>query len=95
MTKKKLAKGKAPATVVANDGEDGRGALARVGGSQSNDWNTTIANQALQTLWLNNSEDEERNSQLKRATLAALSGIGPKDELEGMMAAQLARIFHE
>ena len=89
MTKRKLAKGKAPATVVANDGEDGRGALARVGGSQSNDWNTTIANQALQTLWLNNSDDEERDRQLQRATLVALAGIGPKDELEGMMAAQL------
>ena len=89
MTKKKLAKGKVAATVVANGREDGRGALKRVGGSQSNDWNTTIANQALQALWLNNSEDEERDRQLQRATLAALAGIGPKDELEGMMAAQL------
>ena len=95
MTKRKLAKGKAPATVAANDGKDGRGALKRVGGSQSNDWNTTIANQALQALWLNNSEDEERDRQLQRATLVALAGIGPKDELEGMMAAQLACKLHQ
>ena len=95
MTKKEPLKGKAPTNVVAENTEKSKGSLKVIGGSQSDDWNTTIANQALQTLWLNNSEDEERNSQLKRATLAALSGIGPKDELEGMMAAQLARIFHE
>ena len=89
MTKKEPLKGKAPTTVVAENTEKSKGSLKVIGGSQSNDWNTTIANQALQTLWLNNSDDQERDLQLKRATLAALAGIGPKDELEGMMAAQL------
>ena len=41
----------------------------------------------MQALWLKNSPDE-RNRQVK-ATVAALMGIEPKDELEGMMAAQL------
>ena len=89
MTKRKLAKERTPTTAVAENTEKSKGSLKVIGGSQSNDWNTTIANQALQTLWLNNSDDEERDRQLKRATLAALAGIGPKDELEGMMAAQL------
>ena len=89
MTRKKPLKGKKTTTVVAEDTEKGEGSLKALGGSQSNDWNTTIANQALQTLWLNNSDDEERDIQLQRATLAALTGIGPKGELEGMMAAQL------
>ena len=89
MTNIKLAEGKEPAAVVVEDTEKKKGSLKAIGGSQSNDWNTTIANQALQALWLNNSEDEERDRQLQRATLAALAGIGPKDELEGMMAAQL------
>ena len=35
-----------------------------------------------------NSDDEERDKQIK-AIAAALMGIAPKDELEGMMAAQL------
>ena len=35
-----------------------------------------------------NSDAETQKRQLN-ATIAALAGIGPKDELEGMMAAQL------
>ena len=42
----------------------------------------------MQALWLKNSSPEERDKQLS-ATVAALIGIAPKDELEGMMAAQL------
>jgi hypothetical protein len=41
----------------------------------------------VQALWLKDSP-EERDRQLK-ATVAVLMGIEPKDELEGMMAAQL------
>ena len=88
MTKKEPLKGKAPTNVVAENTEKSKGSLKVIGGSQSNDWNTTIANQALQTLWSDNSDDEGRDRQVS-ATLAALAGIGPKDELEGMMAAQL------
>ena len=88
MTKKEPLKGKAPTNVVAENTEKSKGSLNVIGGSQSNDWNTTIANQALQTLWSDNSDDEGRDRQVS-ATLAALAGIGPKDELEGMMAAQL------
>ena len=88
MTKRKLAKERTPTTAVAEDTEKGEGSLKALGGSQSNDWNTTIGNQALQTLWSDNSDDEGRDRQV-RATLAALVGIGPKGELEGMMAAQL------
>ena len=89
MTKRKLADRKEPATVVAEDTENRKGSLKAIGGSQSDAWNTAVANQALQTLWLNGSDDEERDLRLKKATLAALTGIGPNDELEGMMAAQL------
>lgn len=78
----------APKTVVANDPDDRKGRLKNVGGSQSDHWNNTLANQAVQALWLKNSSPEERDKQLS-ATVAALVGIAPKDELEGMMAAQL------
>ena len=88
MTKKKPAKGNKPTTVVANDPDDRKGTLKTVGGSQSDHWNNTLANQAVQALWMKNSDAAERDCQLS-ATIAALTGIGPKDELEGMMAAQL------
>ncbi len=74
--------------MVANDPEDRKGRLKNIGGSQSDHWNNTLANQAVQSLWMKNSSPEERDKQLS-ATVAALMGIGPKDELEGMMAAQL------
>jgi hypothetical protein len=75
-------------TVVANDPDDQKGRLKGIGGSQSDHWNSTLANQAVQALWVKNSSAEEREKQLS-ATVAALIGIAPKDELEGMIGAQL------
>jgi len=86
MTAKKPAN--TPTTVVADDPDDRKGRLKNMGGSQSDHWNNTLASQAVQALWLKNSSTEERDKQLS-ATVAALIGIAPKDELEGMMAAQL------
>src|SRR5262249_25107639 len=51
-------------------------------------FNNILANQAFSSLWLKHSDEATRNKQLQ-ATLAALIGISPGDELEGMMAAQL------
>lgn len=88
MTKRR-AKGEQEAkTEVANDPEDRKGALKSIGGSQSDHWNNTLANQAVQALWVKNSNAGEQDRQLS-ATVAALAGISPRDELEGMMAAQL------
>src|ERR1700722_12969503 len=75
-------------TVVANDPDDRRGRLKNIGDPQSDHWNNILANQAVQALWLKNSSPEERDKQFS-VTIAALAGIAPKDELEGMMAAQL------
>ena len=88
MTKKMPARSNEPTTVIANDPNDRKGALKTIGGSLSDHWNNTLANQAVQALWMKNSDDEFRDKQLS-ATVAALVGIAPKDELEGMMAAQL------
>ena len=78
----------APKTVIADDADDRKCRLKKIGGSQSDHWNNPLANQAVQALWLKNSSPEERDKQFS-ATVAALIGIAPKDELEGMMAAQL------
>jgi hypothetical protein len=88
MSAKKPASANTPTTVVANDPDDLKGRLKNIGGSKSDHWNNTLANQAIQALWIKNSDKEERDRQLS-ASIAALVGIGPKDELEGMIAAQL------
>jgi hypothetical protein len=87
MTARKPAAAK-PTTVVANHPDDQEGRLKNIGGSQSDSWNNTLANQTLQALWTKNSDNEERDRQMT-ATVAALASIRPRDELEGMIAAQL------
>jgi hypothetical protein len=88
MSAKKTAADKKTTTVEADDPEDLKGALKRIGGSQSDHWNNVLGNQALQSLWIKHSDKEARDRQYG-ATIAGLIGIGPKDEIEGMIAAQL------
>jgi hypothetical protein len=89
MSGKRPAAGKKKGTIVViNDPDDLNGALKSIGGSQSDSWNNVVATQTLETLWLTNSDKEARAQQYS-ATVAALVGIGPRDELEGMLAAQL------
>jgi hypothetical protein len=75
-------------TVVAMDPSQVAGSLKRIGGSRSDDLNSILANQTIDSLWLKNSDEKTRDLQL-RAVVAGLNGIGPNDELEGMIAAQL------
>lgn len=77
-----------PTVVIANDPQDQKGQLKTVGGSPSDNWNTTLTNQTVQALWVKSASPDERDRQLS-ATVAALIGIAPKDELEAMMAAQM------
>jgi hypothetical protein len=65
-----------------------RGKLKAIGGSMSDDWNNILANQTIQTLWLKNADAEEIRGQ-RHAAVDALIGIAPRDEFEGMIAAQL------
>jgi hypothetical protein len=55
---------------------------------QSDHWNNFIGDQVLHTLWIRHSDEETRNQQYSAAT-AGLIGIGPQNEIEGMIAAQL------
>src|SRR3954451_4630144 len=59
-----------------------------LGGSDFDDFNRTLANQTLATLWTANSDEEQRNRQYLAAT-AALIGAKPQDELEGMLVSQM------
>src|SRR3954453_9079101 len=76
-----------PRTIVANDPEDQKGYLKSIGGSPSDHWNNVLAGQAINTLWL--SSDPDAHDRQLSAPVAALGGVHPKDELEGMLAAQL------
>ena len=82
------AKSEEPTAVQADDPPSLPGKLKAIGGSISDDWNSIVANQAVSALWLKNSDIDEAKKQ-RRATVAALLGIAPRDETEGMLAAQL------
>jgi hypothetical protein len=87
MSARKPATDDKATTVMANpDGP--KGVLKPIGGSQSDHWNNVLGNQARQSLWLKHSDKEARDRQ-HGAAIAGLIGIGPKDEIEGMIAAQL------
>ena len=64
-----------PPTVSVNGPNNPKEALKSIGGSQSDNWNNILTNQALQSLWLNNSNPQTRDRQYQ-ATVAALIGIG-------------------
>ena len=82
-----------PNTVVAQSPSSLPGKLKSIGGSMSDDFNHILANQTVQALWVKHSPTDERQRQ-RNAAVAALVGIGPKDELEGMLAAQLIACHH-
>lgn len=58
------------------------------GGSRVDEWNLVLIDQVVQSHCTGNFPKDKREVQ-SVATIAALGGIQPKDELEGMMAAQL------
>jgi hypothetical protein len=62
--------------------------LKRLGGSISDHWNNRIANQTINTLRTVKTEEGDAGPEVK-AAIVGLCGIDPKDELEGMIAAQL------
>jgi hypothetical protein len=74
---------------VAHDASELKDTLKQFGGSRSEDWNRNLVAQTLGTLSFKHSDKEASDGQ-DVAALAGLSfGIGPKDELEGMIGAQL------
>jgi hypothetical protein len=88
MSTKKPVADKKPTVVEVHDPAKLPGRLKLIGGSMSDDWNNIIANQAVSALWLSNSDAEQVTKQ-RHAAVDALIGIAPRDEFEGMIAAQL------
>jgi len=65
-----------------------KGLRRSIGGSPSDVWNDQFLHQTLETLWVHKSDPSKLNEQIN-ASVAALQGIGPRDELEAMLAGQL------
>jgi hypothetical protein len=63
------------------------GTLKAIGGSMSDDWNNRLVNDVLSNVWL--FEDDKDRDRKRNAAVAALVGMQPTSELEGMLAAQL------
>jgi hypothetical protein len=80
MTRKKPAA--APTVVLANDPEDRKGALNTIGGSRSDHRNNTLADQAMQALWMKNSDAVPAPEQIfppfGAAMLDALLALRPR-----------------
>jgi hypothetical protein len=66
-----------------------KGTLKAIGGSMSDDWNNTIANQTANAVFRYKNDDPETAKRGRFAAVAAVIGLKPTDEIEGMIAAQL------
>ena len=82
--KKPSEKSKAPV-----DPSKYKGQLKPLGGSRSDEWNSFLVNQVIQTLWIFPNTSDDNKEHRKRAAIDGLIGISPHDECEGMIAAQL------
>src|SRR3954447_12754319 len=82
------AKRPTPLVIEAKHPSQEKGELKDLGGSASDIFNNTLANQLARALWLAHADEDERQNLLS-AAVAGLVGIGPRDELEGMLAGQL------
>src|SRR3954451_17739525 len=74
----------------AGTGVETRGSLnqfRQMGGSKVDGFNNIILRETLSTVWCPNTEDDNQ-SKLMATVAAALAAFEPKDEIEGMLAAQ-------
>lgn len=65
------------------------GKFRHIGGSQDDVFNMELYRQAMNTAWLPEGIDRERQDRRFGAIAGAMSGVHPKDEVEGMLAAQM------
>ena len=85
-----MKRSKKPNVTVVNvaDAFQGKGELKSIGGSKSDTFNNVLATQVVSGIWLKYASEEEKDK-LMSASLAALVGISPRDEVEGMLGAQM------
>lgn len=64
------------------------GKLRSISGSDNDDFSNILGSQVVNTLW-REPYDFDEQTQLMQAALAAMIGMKPRDELEGMLIGQL------
>lgn len=69
------------------------GTLKTLGGSKADPFNNVVLSEAVKALWTKHSSPAWKESQ-QRAIAGALIGIGPRDEIEGMLAVQMLGAHH-
>ena len=69
------------------DPEHRKGRLKEYGGSEYDAFNALMLNQANAANWYGDEREDKKEK--GRSVMAAMEGIAPKDEIEGMLAAQL------
>jgi predicted outer membrane lipoprotein len=74
---------KRPSIIRMPQAGEQRGDLRSISGSDNDDFSNILANQVVKALWLEHCDLDER-TQLMEAALAAMIGMKPRDELEGM-----------
>ena len=79
---------KAPVMIPVPRPSAQRGDLRSISGSDNDDFSNVLLNQVAYALWLEPCDADEQK-RLVQATLAAMIGMKPRDELEGMLIAQL------
>ena len=90
MANKTPAKKRADARVIELDPSAGADPkLKGVGGSNFDSWNRVLVNQAMCSGWFGHTADKNRAHEQNIGYLEFLRGVRPRDELEGMLAAQL------
>ena len=90
MANKTPAKKRADARVIELDPSAGADPkLKGVGGSNFDSWNRVLVNQAMCSGWFGHTADKDMAREQNIAYLEFLRGVRPRDELEGMLAAQL------
>jgi hypothetical protein len=85
----KTKKSAEPETFAIINPASGKGGLKAVGGSMSDDWNSVLMEQTIGSIWYGSNPKAERINTSRQAAATAMIGIAPKDEIEGMVAAQL------
>jgi len=79
---------KAPVMIPFPRPSEQRGDLRSISGSDNDDFSNVLVNQVAYALWREPCDADEQK-RLIQATLAAMIGMKPRDELEGMLIAQL------
>lgn len=91
--------GKDPSASKGEKGDGPRfaikpGDLAEASGSQSEAFALSLFKRAVETIWVSDRSNKATTDEALQAALDALRGIRPRDEAEGMLAAQMIATHH-